>query len=257
MKEEKGKGRRRERGEIESIELAKVKGEGLRRISSGIHEVDRVLGGGIVPGQVVLLAGEPGIGKSTLLSQIAEKIYSPSQRLSRTGGANSKKKNVLYVSGEESASQIKLRTERLGLSGKDVFVIEETDVDAIVSMLEAGSMKLDEITSNLKHQTSYNLIIIDSIQTLSTTDLAGMAGSVGQVRESAARLITLCKRYGIPLFLVGHVTKEGTIAGPRVLEHMVDTVLWFEGDRAHVLRLLRAVKNRFGPTDEVGIFTME
>ncbi len=231
--------------ELEVIELTKVKGEGLRRISSGIHEVDRVLGGGIVPGQVVLLAGEPGIGKSTLLSQIAEKIYSPSQRLSRAGGANSKKKNILYVSGEESASQIKLRIERLGLSGKDVFVIGETDVDEIL-----------EVISNQLLVTSA-LVIVDSIQTLSTTDLSGMAGSVGQVRECAARLIAMGKQNSVPVFLVGHVTKEGTIAGPRVLEHMVDTVLWFEGDRAHVLRLLRAVKNRFGPTDEVGIFTME
>lgn len=216
----------------EIVKLAGVKEEGLQRISSGIKELDYVLGGGFVLGQVVLLAGEPGIGKSTLLSQVAETMY-----------AKSKQKHVLYVAGEESTNQIRIRTTRLGLAGERVFILEETDVDSV--------------TSQIRQVSQIGLIIVDSIQTLSTDDLVGMTGSVGQVRESASRLISIAKQHNIPLILVGHVTKEGTIAGPRVLEHMVDTVLWFEGDRSQPLRLLRVIKNRFGPTDEVGIFTME
>lgn len=224
-------------GKFEIVELAKVKAEGLQRISTGIGELDNILGGGLVLGQTVLLAGEPGIGKSTLLSQVTEKIY-----------PEKIKKTVYYVSGEESANQVKLRAKRLGFSGVGVFVIEETDVDGIIEILKL------EAASHLSHLTS--LVIIDSIQTLTTSNLTGSAGSIGQVRETANRVVSFCKRENIPVFLVGHVTKEGAIAGPRVLEHMVDTVVWFEGDRSQSLRILRTIKNRFGPTDEVGIFNM-
>lgn len=223
--------RGRKSTQIQPIELFKVKEAGLRRISTGIFECDLVLGGGLVPGQVVLIAGEPGIGKSTLISQIAEKIYS-----------DSKGKNVLYIAGEESTNQIKLRSKRLGLRGINIFILEETDVDQVVEFIG---------------QQPNTLILVDSIQTLTTTDLSGTAGSIGQVRESAARLVSISKKLNIPLFLVGHVTKDGAIAGPRVLEHMVDTILWFEGERTRELRILRTIKNRFGPTDEIGIFTME
>ena len=225
------------------IELVKVKEASLRRISTGILECDLVLGGGLVPGQVVLIAGEPGIGKSTLISQIAEKIYPPRPTSGRVeAGSKVKEKNVLYIAGEESTSQIKLRSKRLGLRGINIFILEETDVDQVVEVIG---------------QQPNTLILVDSIQTLTTTDLSGTAGSIGQVRESATRLVSISKKLNIPLFLVGHVTKEGAIAGPRVLEHMVDTILWFEGERTQQLRILRTIKNRFGPTDEIGIFTME
>lgn len=203
------------------IKLSEVKTEATGRISTGILELDRVLGGGLVQGMAVLLAGEPGIGKSTLLLQLTEKIR----------GA------VLYVAGEESASQIKIRASRLGVKVDNLLVLEETDVDAIL---------IDKAS----------LVIVDSIQTMVTADLAGTAGTVGQVRECASRLIRAAKIVGIPIFLVGHVTKEGAIAGPKVLEHIVDTVLTVEGERYEGLRLIRASKNRFGPTDEVGVFLM-
>jgi len=196
------------------------------RISTQISELDRVLGGGLVAGQVVLIAGEPGIGKSTLLLQLADNLG-----------------EVLYVSGEESKEQIKVRAERIGVKRKDISVLDETDVDAIVA----------EIT----RANSLGCVVVDSIQTMATSDLVGLAGSIGQVRECAYRLLRCAKEKNIPLFMVGHVTKEGTVAGPAVLAHIVDTVLWFEGDKSLTLRILRAVKNRFGPTDEVGIFSME
>jgi len=209
------------------ITLSEIPTKSTQRISTKISELDRVLGGGLVAGQVVLLAGEPGIGKSTLLLQLSEQLS-----------------QVLYVSGEESASQIAVRAQRLGIISKNVQILEETDVDNIVSTCTTCT-------------TCPTCIIVDSIQTMSTGDLTGLAGSVGQVRECAFRLLRVAKSKGIPLFLVGHVTKEGTVAGPAVLAHIVDTVLWFEGDKATTLRLLRAVKNRFGPTDEVGIFEMQ
>lgn len=206
------------------ISLSSIPAKTLGRISTKIPELDRVLGGGLVAGQVVLLAGEPGIGKSTLLLQVTNNL-----------------KNVLYVCGEESPSQIKIRASRLGVAAKEIELLEETDVDSIINTLKVSAQ----------------YIVVDSIQAMTTSDLSGVAGSVGQVRECAFRLIHFAKENGIPLFLVGHVTKEGTVAGPSTLAHMVDTVLWFEGDSTLTLRVLRAVKNRFGPTDEVGIFQME
>lgn len=215
-------------GGIGPVKLSSIKGADYnRRISTKIAELDRVLGGGILPGMVALVAGEPGIGKSTLLLQIA----------GNTGG------KVLYVAGEESAAQIANRAKRLGIRGDNITVLEETDADAVIGQIG----RIGQI----------GLVIVDSIQTMTTADLTGTAGSIGQVKECANRLAFYSKRTGTPLFLVGHVTKEGAIAGPRVLEHLVDTVLWFEGERQDILRVLRAVKNRFGATDEVGIFSME
>lgn len=195
----------------------------LIRMASGMSELDRVLGGGVVPGSVVLVSGDPGIGKSTLLLQLGAHL----------GG--------LYIAGEESADQIKLRADRLGLKAVTLGVLSETDVDvAVATILEVKPP----------------LVIADSIQTLSTSDLTSSAGSVGQIRESAARLIRVAKETGIPIFLVGHVTKEGSIAGPKILEHLVDTVLYLEGDAQHVFRIVRTTKNRFGATDEIGVFEM-
>ena len=208
------------------VSLTSIPSKKVFRTSTKLAELDRVLGGGLVPGQVVLLAGEPGIGKSTILLQLAGKLG-----------------NTLYISGEESGQQLKLRADRLGIKKKTIQIMEETDVDVVI----------DQINDS----TKLSCLIIDSIQTMTTSDLSGLAGSVGQVRESAFRLLSAAKKQNIPLFLVGHVTKEGTVAGPAVLAHIVDTVLWFEGDKSLTLRLLRAVKNRFGPTDEVGIFSME
>jgi len=209
------------------LKLSDIKQTATKRISTKISELDRVLGGGLVPGQVVLIAGEPGIGKSTLLTQISETLGS-----------------VLYVCGEESASQVKVRADRLGIKKNNIDLLEETDTDEVIQLI-----------NNSVNQ--YSAIIVDSIQTMTTGDLSGMAGSVGQVRECAFRLLRAAKNKNIPLFLVGHVTKEGAVAGPAVLAHIVDTVLWFEGDKTLTTRVLRAVKNRFGPTDEVGVFNME
>ncbi len=205
--------------------MSEVKVSESQRVKTGEEELDNVLGGGLVPGMTVLVAGEPGIGKSTLLTQVA---------------LNMEKTKVLYVCGEESASQVALRVKRLMGKG-EIWLFESTDADEIAAKIQAEKP---------------GLVIIDSIQTLTTTDLTGGAGAVGQVRECAQRLTDVAKRMNIPLFLVGHVTKEGNIAGPRVLEHVVDTVLWFEGERSLSIRLVRAVKNRFGPTDEVGVFEM-
>jgi len=214
------------KGHAKSItSLASISLSKTPRISTKISELDRVLGGGLVPGQVILLAGEPGIGKSTLLLQLADSLG-----------------NFIYVSGEESAQQIKIRAKRLGIN-KDVSLIEETNLENIIETIRD--------TSKPKG------IIIDSIQTMQTNDLSGLAGSVGQVRECSFRYLKYAKENNVPIFIVGHVTKEGTVAGPAVLAHIVDTVLWFEGDKTTPLRLLRAVKNRFGPTDEVGIFEMQ
>ncbi len=223
----RGKKSIRSGGLVEMTNLGEMKLGELKRIPTRISELDRVLGGGLVPGQVVLLAGEPGIGKSTILLQVAENLG-----------------NVMYVSGEESPGQIKLRADRLGLGGKKIQILGSTDIDTIVNQFSIPSFQS-------------NLVIIDSIQTMSTGDLNGVAGSVGQVRECAFRLVTWAKASGVPVIMVGHVTKGGAVAGPMTLAHAVDTVLWFEGERDLELRILRSTKNRFGPTDEVGVFRMK
>jgi DNA repair protein RadA/Sms len=221
----KGRSRKSSR-EAKPQRLNSIKLNKNTRTSTQIPELDRVLGGGIVPGQVILIAGEPGIGKSTILLQLADKLG-----------------NCLYVSGEESSQQVAIRAQRLGIKSKLIQILEENDIDSIV-----------EVNSDSQ---GLKAIIVDSIQTMTTSDLSGMAGSPGQVRECAYRLVRLAKSQNIPVFIVGHVTKEGTFAGPALLAHIVDTILWFEGDKSLTLRLLRANKNRFGPTDEVGIFKME
>ncbi len=212
------------------LPLEKIKPQDSERVNTGSIELNRVLGGGIVKGQTILLAGEPGIGKSTLLLQLANKIS--------TG-----RSKVIYASGEESAYQIAVRAKRLSVKNPNISIVESTDIDSIIE-------------SFVQNQKNLALVIVDSIQTVSTNDLSGLAGSVGQVRESAFRLVSFAKKSGVPVFIIGHVTKEGTVAGPAVLAHIVDTILWFEGEKTMQLRLIRAVKNRFGPTDEVGIFEM-
>lgn len=198
------------------------------RVPTGLAELDRVLGGGVVAGSAVLVAGEPGIGKSTMMLQAAEAL--------------AKKEKVLYVSGEESTKQIRLRAERLGTLSKNLILFPETNLFAIESAIS---------------EVKPNFVVIDSIQTLFREDVASAASSVSQVRECAAYLVRIAKTTGIPIFIVGHVTKEGTVAGPRVLEHIVDTVLYFEGEQHKQYRILRATKNRFGSTQEVGIFEMK
>lgn len=206
--------------------LSSVETDDAKRSSCGINELDRVLGGGVVRGSVVLLGGDPGVGKSTLLMQCAS-------NLTKCG-------TVLYVTGEESAAQIKLRAGRLGVN-EDMLVLAETDL----SVIENEAIRV---------QPSF--LIIDSIQTMYNPDLPNASGSISQIREVTAMLVRYAKTNGCAIFIVGHVTKEGAIAGPRLLEHMVDTVLYFEGDRHDNYRLLRAVKNRFGSTDEMGVFEM-
>ncbi|NDY42478.1 DNA repair protein RadA [Dissulfurirhabdus thermomarina] len=208
--------------------LAEVAASREGRLATGMAEMDRVLGGGLVDGALVLLGGEPGIGKSTLLLQVLRNL----------AGAG---RTVLYVSGEESAAQIRLRAERLGEIPPGLWVVAETDLAAV----EAAVREMGPA-----------VLAVDSIQTVAVPELGAAPGSVSQVREGAARLLQLGKGLGLPVFIVGHVTKDGAIAGPRVLEHLVDTVLYFEGDRSHAFRLLRTVKNRYGPTHEVGVFEM-
>jgi DNA repair protein RadA/Sms len=208
---------------LQITNLKDIKVDENKRLKTGELELDNVLGGGLVEGMVVLVAGEPGIGKSTLLLQVALKC-----------------KDVLYICGEESASQVALRAKRLGKIS-EVSLLETNDVDEAIAKIQ---------------ETKSKVVIVDSIQSLVTTDLTGGAGSVGQVRECALRLASSIKHLASSLFIVGQVTKDGNIAGPRVLEHLVDTVLWFEGDRSSNLRLVRAIKNRFGATDEVGVFEM-
>lgn len=209
-----------------AVKLSTVDGKEAARTKTGIGEFDRVLGGGVVAGSTVLIGGDPGIGKSTLLLQAASNLLSSAQ--------------VLYVSGEESKAQLKLRAERCGVSG-DLLVMTETSISTIENEIE---------------RTKPAFLIIDSIQTMVSPEVASAAGSVTQIREVTAALTRIAKMNGCAVFIVGHVTKEGAIAGPRLLEHMVDTVLYFEGDRHDAFRLLRAVKNRFGSTNEIGIFEM-
>jgi len=210
------------------ISITKVDYSKETRQSTGIGEVDRVLGGGVVPGSVVLVSGEPGIGKSTMMLQAAESL--------------SKNSIVLYVSGEESARQIRIRAERLGTLSPNLLLLPETNIFSIENAIQSSKPKF---------------VVIDSIQTMFREDLNSAPGSVAQVRECANYLVRLAKTTHIPIFIVGHVTKEGNIAGPRLLEHIVDTVLYFEGERHKQFRILRANKNRFGSTDEVGIFEMK
>lgn len=208
--------------------LPEIQADQFQRLPVSIGELSRVLGGGIVPGSVALVGGDPGIGKSTLLLQA-------SAQLAENG------KPVLYISGEESAQQIKMRADRLSLKQPDLYVVSEVSLDQILAHIE---------------QLHPQLVIVDSIQAISSEELESSAGSVSQVKACATALLRLAKSKGIPIFLVGHVTKAGSIAGPRVLEHIVDAVLYLEGDRFHAYRLLRSVKNRFGSTNEVGVFEM-
>ncbi|MDX2448509.1 MAG: DNA repair protein RadA [Desulfobacterales bacterium] len=213
----------------EVIAVSAIDSRDESRILTGINELDRALGGGLVPGTLILIGGDPGIGKSTLMLQAMHGLSQDGQK-------------VLYVSGEESVRQLGLRSKRLSTLSADILAVSEIEIDAILAIVE---------------KTRPGVIVIDSIQTMYSADLTSAPGSVSQVRESAMRLMLMAKHKGIPTFLVGHVTKEGAIAGPRLLEHMVDTVLYFEGDRNHVFRILRAVKNRFGSTNEIGVFEMK
>lgn len=216
--------------------LPDIPADGYERIPVPIGELSRVLGGGIVPGSVVLISGDPGIGKSTLLLQLCDVLAAAASPSAGAGQGP-----VLYVSGEESAAQIKLRAERMGITRREILVLAETNLESIANHIE---------------QTAPRLAVVDSVQSIYSDAISSGAGSVSQVRDCAAHLLRLAKTNGFPLFLVGHVTKEGAIAGPRVLEHMVDTVLYLEGERFHSFRLLRSAKNRFGSTNEVGVFEM-
>ena len=226
---EKGATHRYAAGAATTVALQEIHARELERLATGVSELDRALGGGLVPGQVVLLGGDPGIGKSTLLLQTLAAL--PSENATA----------VLYVSGEESGEQIALRARRLALEVGGVRLIAETQLERVLAALEAARPRV---------------AVIDSIQTLWSDTLQSAPGSVAQVRECAAQLTRHAKRAGIALFMIGHVTKEGAIAGPRVLEHIVDTVLYFEGDPNSAFRLIRAVKNRFGAVNELGVFAM-
>ncbi len=215
-------------GASEPTSVSAVTAESLKRTGTGITELDRVLGGGIVPGSLVLVGGDPGIGKSTLLLQVCRNLSADGHK-------------VLYISGEESLAQIKMRAVRLGEFNDELLLLCETDLDAI-----------SEVIRKHKPET----VVIDSIQTMYSANVSSAPGSVSQVREATLTLMTIAKKEQVSIFIVGHVTKEGTVAGPRVLEHMVDTVLYFEGDRFASYRIVRAVKNRFGSTNEIGVFEM-
>ena len=221
----------RKEGKI--IDFVPLKGEQntYARLQTGIKEIDRVTGGGLVPGSVILVGGDPGIGKSTLLLQVCAGLANKEEHYP-----------CYYISGEEAIDQVRIRASRLGLAESPVNLASATDVRNIIATLE---------------KTDAAVVIIDSIQTMYLDEVESTPGSVGQVRACAYELIKLAKRKGFVLFLVGHVTKQGEIAGPRVLEHMVDTVLYFEGERGHHFRILRAVKNRYGATDEIGVFEMQ
>lgn len=214
------------KGEI--VKLNEVEKKTTTRIATGVAELDRVLGGGFVNGSLTLLGGEPGIGKSTLILQICDNV--------KVDG------KILYVSGEESAEQIKIRADRLGIKNDNLLFLAETDIDNVEVALE---------------NTGSKFVIIDSVQTMYSDDITSAPGSVSQVREITARIMKMCKQTGITTIIIGHVTKDGNIAGPRVLEHMVDTVLYLEGERYFSYRILRGVKNRFGSTNEIGMFEMQ
>jgi DNA repair protein RadA/Sms len=220
---------RQSRGRIVPLETLTARGEAPPRLPTGMAELDRVTGGGIVPGSALLIGGEPGIGKSTLLLQLSAAFASAGRR-------------TVYFSGEEATAQVRLRADRLGLASAPVDLASETNLASILATLADGKRP--------------DLVIIDSIQTLWAESLDAAPGTVSQVRAATQSLIRYAKQSGAALLLVGHVTKDGQIAGPKVIEHMVDTVLYFEGDRGHPFRILRAVKNRFGATDEIGVFEM-
>jgi len=211
-----------------ALNINDIKEETVYRFTSGDAELDNVLGGGIVPGSLTLIGGSPGVGKSTLLLKVAGDIASSG-------------KNILYVTGEESAGQIKLRANRLGANNDNLFLLSE--------------IRLEQVLIELQHR-KYDFLIIDSIQTLYSEEITSAPGSVTQVRQITFELMRVAKESDLPIFIIGHITKEGSIAGPRVLEHMVDTVLYFEGDSSQELRILRGFKNRFGPTSEIGVFEM-
>ena len=219
----------KEKKETRIVTLTSISTDDDERMQTGIRELDRVLGGGIVPGSLVLVGGDPGIGKSTLLLQVCQKLAAMS-------------KKILYISGEESLKQIKLRANRMGEFTESLYLLCETNLDISRSVIE---------------QQKPDMVVIDSIQTMYNEEVGSAPGSVSQVRESTNILMQLAKGLNISTFIVGHVTKEGTVAGPRVLEHMVDTVLYFEGDRHASYRILRSVKNRFGSTNEIGVFEMQ
>lgn len=212
----------------EPVKLSEVSANQDERVCTGIGELDRVLGGGIVPGSMVLVGGDPGIGKSTLLLQVCQKL-------------SSQNKSVLYISGEESLRQIKMRASRIGSFTDSLMLLCETNLDTVRAVIEKNKPEI---------------VIIDSIQTMYNEEVSSAPGSVSQVRESTGVLMQIAKGLGVSIFIVGHVTKDGNVAGPRVLEHMVDTVLYFEGDRHASYRILRGVKNRFGSTNEIGVFEM-
>jgi DNA repair protein RadA/Sms len=214
--------------EVKPVSYAEIESQDDARVSSGIAEFDRVLGGGVVPGSLILIGGDPGIGKSTLLLEVADK-------LSETG------QTVLYISGEESERQIKMRGERLGVAATNLYLLPETNLENIFDTIE---------------RMNPDAVIVDSIQTVFSSNIESAPGSVSQVREVAGKFLLLAKNRTIPVFLIGHVTKEGSIAGPKALEHIVDTVLYFEGERHHNHRIVRATKNRFGAANEVGVFEM-
>lgn len=232
-KREKKKSSKKHKVEIsdsnssEAVRLSEIGTEHQERMSTNLEEFDRVLGGGFVDGSFILLGGDPGIGKSTLMLQTAK---------------NSQNLKILYVAGEESGAQIKQRAQRIGLSGENLYITSDTDVQSVI-----------HATRKLKP----DLLVIDSIQTLFSDELTSLPGSIRQIRECSALLQQIAKKENITTLMIGHVTKEGDIAGPRILEHMVDTVLHFEGDKNHLYRLLRCVKNRFGPAQEVGVFEMK
>ncbi len=214
---------------LEPQTFSAIQSKDIKRLKTNISEFDRVLGNGFVPGSVILLSGDPGIGKSTLVLQISCQLQNSGTK-------------VLYISGEESAEQVKLRADRLNYPSQNLQFLGENNIDNIIATIR---------------QTKPNLVIIDSIQTMQTDQIPAIMGSVSQVKICAAKLIEVAKKNNIPLVLIGHVTKEGNVAGPKTLEHLVDTVLYLEGDRYHALRILRSIKNRFGSTNEAGIFEMK
>lgn len=218
----------KERRETQAVTLSSVSTDEDERMKTEFTELDRVLGGGIVPGSLILVGGDPGIGKSTLLLQVCQKLSAMNRK-------------ILYISGEESLKQIKLRANRMGDFSENLYLLCETNLELIRGVIE---------------KEKPDMVVIDSIQTMYNEEIASAPGSVSQVRESTNILMQLAKGMNIAIFIVGHVTKEGTVAGPRVLEHMVDTVLYFEGDRHASYRILRGVKNRFGSTNEIGVFEM-